>query len=163
MSMKKEWISPRTNYQEFVPQEFIAACAPDEFERVYKFWCNFNAGNYVYIETNGTPGLQVSGNWISNPANYALGGPYDQTWASTRSHWGTFTPCNTYHEVRVKCDANGNIIDGTNIKAIFPDGYVNTRQRVAGAQQCVVWTDGGTNTHVTQHLDVEDFSIHNPS
>ena len=35
---KKDWISPRTNYQEFTPQEFIAACSPDKFERVYKFW-----------------------------------------------------------------------------------------------------------------------------
>lgn len=160
---KKDWISPRTGFQEFVPQEFIAACAPDEYYRVYKFWCNFNAGRYVWIETNGAAGLQSSGNWVSNASQYAPGGPLDQTWASNRYNWGTFSPCNTYHEVRVKCNAEGNIIDGTDIKAIFPDGYVNTRTSARGAQPCVVWTNGGTNTHVTQSLDVDKYSVHSPS
>ncbi len=158
---KKDWISPRTGFQEFVPNEFIAACAADEYYRKYKFWCNFNAGRYVWIETNGTAGLQTSGNWITNESLYALGGPYDQTWASNRYNWGTFSPCGTYHEVRVPCDAAGNPTE--DINSIFPAGYVNTRARTTGAQSCFVWTNGGTNTHVTQHLDVEDYSIHNPS
>ena len=155
---KKDWISPRTNYQEFTPQEFIAACAPDEYYRVYKFWCNFNAGNYVWLETNGQAGLQSSGNWTVTSTEY------DHTWASQRSKWGSFSPCGQYHEVKVPCDASGNPTGGVDIKTIFPDGYVSFyTSSKRPYQSCVVWTDGGTNTHVTQHLDVEDFSIHNPS
>lgn len=159
-TMKKEWGKPLTGIQEFAPQEFIAACAPDKFERVYKFWCNFDAGSYVWLETNGQAGLQTSGNWVNN---WETDLRFDRTWASTRARWGNFHACNAYHEVRVECDAAGNIIDGTNIKSIFPDGWINTRARAAGAQQCVVWTDNWTNTHVTQHLDVDDFHIANPS
>ena len=45
---KKDWISPRTNYQEFVPQDFIAAC--------YHVDCKTDARNgwylYVYLDSN---------------------------------------------------------------------------------------------------------------
>ena len=160
-TMKKEWGKPLTSVQEFVPQEFIAACAPDEMYRIYHFECTSTNGPYVYIETNGTPGLQVSGNWISNPANYAPGGPYDQTWASQRSHWGTFTPCHETHDVRIECNPDGSLKE--DINNYFPAGYINTRQRARGAQDCFVWTDGGTNTHVADHLDFNDYDIHNPS
>ena len=156
--MKKQWTKPFVGVQEFVPQEFIAACAADEYYRVYKFWCNFNAGRYVWIETNGTPGLQSSGNWFNN---WETDLRYDRTWASRRDAWGTFSPCGSYHEVSIPCDASGNPKE--DINEIFPAGYVNTRTSARGAQSCYVWTDGGTNTHVTQHLDVSDYEIKNPS
>ncbi|MBR1719881.1 MAG: hypothetical protein IJ726_05620 [Phocaeicola sp.] len=46
---KKDWISPRTGFQEFTPQEFIAGC--------YHVHCKTDASNgnyrYVYLDSNG--------------------------------------------------------------------------------------------------------------
>ena len=160
-TMKKEWGKPLTSVQEFVPQEFIAACAPDEMYRIYHFECYSTKGRYVWIETNGTSGLQSSGNWISNPATYAPGGPYDQTWASSRDHWGTFGPCHQTHDVRIEVNPDGSLKE--DINNYFPRGYINSRTSARGASPCYVWTANGTNTHVADNLDFNDYEIHNPS
>ena len=158
---RKEYSKPFMFVEQFVPNRYVAGCAPDEMYRIYHFECDATYGQYVYIETNGTAGLQVSGNWISNPSSYAPGGPYDQTWASSRSHWGTFSACHQTHDVRIEVNPDGSLKE--DINTYFPKGYINTRQRASGAQDCYVWTENGTNTHVTNHLDFNDFDIHNPS
>ena len=59
--MKKEWIRPLTMVQNFVPNEYVAACG--ESGVVYKFKCDAGGGKsgYVYLETNGVKGLQDEG------------------------------------------------------------------------------------------------------
>lgn len=158
---RKEYKKPVMFAEQFVPQEYVAGCAPDEMYRIYHFQCDATYGQYVYIETNGTPGLQCSGNWISNPSNYAPGGPYDQTWASSRSHWGTFSACQQTHDVRIEVNPDGSLKE--DINNYFPAGYINWRQSSRGAQNCFVWTDNGSNTHVANSLNFDDYSLHNPS
>ena len=157
---KKVYSKPLMFAEEFVPQEYIAACSPDETYRVYHFECS-SSGSYVWIETNGNPGLQTSGNWISNSSLYGPGGQYDQTWASSRYYWGTFRACHKTHDVKINCAPDGSLLE--DINNYFPAGYINSRARARGAHSCYVWTDGGTNTHVADKLDFQDYSIHNPS
>ena len=155
-TMKKQWGKALVGVQEFVPQEYIAACAADEYYRVYKFWCDFEAGNYVWLETNGTPGLQSSGNWTTTSS------VYDHTWASQRPNWGSFSPCGGYHEVKIPCDASGNLAEP--VENYFPKGYVSYyKSSNRPYQECYIWTDNGTNTHVTKQLSFDDYHISNPS
>lgn len=159
--MKKNYQKPVMLAERFVANHYVAACDPDEVYRIYHFECTSSKGRYVWIETNGTPGLQSSGNWISNESSYAPGGPFDQTWASSRYYWGTFGPCGETHDVRIDCNPDGSLKE--DINNYFPAGYINSRASARGASDCFVWTNNGTNTHVADHLDVNNYSIHNPS
>ena len=121
--------------------------------------CDCEVGSYVWLETNGTPGLQAKteinffgreqGVWNRTDTDY------DFTWASRESRWGNFEPCRAKHQVTV--DA------GTSIDDIFPLGYVSYYTTGRNATQVRVWTDGGKNTHVTTHLDSSSYTPHNPS
>ena len=61
MKMKQVWSSPKTSFEQFVPQNYIAACGDSGV--VYKFTCDAGGGasGYVYLETNGQEGLQTGG------------------------------------------------------------------------------------------------------
>lgn len=69
---KKDWISPRTNYQEFTPQEFIAGC--------YHVRCKTDAENgyynYLYLDSNHNQRLDTE---------------------DERVYIGTFKGCNIVH------------------------------------------------------------------
>ena len=60
--MKKTWNEPKILVQQFVPNEYVAACGDEN--KVYKFTCDAGGGvsGNVYLETNGQDGLQTS--WI---------------------------------------------------------------------------------------------------
>ena len=56
---KRVWENPLTMVQQFVPNEYVAACGDEN--KVYKFKCDAPVGliqGWVYLETNGVPGLQ---------------------------------------------------------------------------------------------------------
>lgn len=61
--MKKRWEEPMILVQQFVANEYVAACG--EENKVYKFTCDadsdawFKDGGSVYLETNGRDGLQI--------------------------------------------------------------------------------------------------------
>lgn len=57
--MKRTWEAPGIMVQEFEANEYVAACG--DSGKVYKFTCNAGdrAGGWVYLETNGVPGLQT--------------------------------------------------------------------------------------------------------
>lgn len=57
--MKKEWVRPLTIVDQFVPNEYVAACGDSGV--TYKFTCDAGGGvsGYVYLETNGKEGLQT--------------------------------------------------------------------------------------------------------
>lgn len=73
--MKKEWISPRTNYQEFTPQEFIAGC--------YHVHCKTDASNgnyrFLYLDSNHNQRLDTEDELVYST-------PY-----------GSFKGCNIVH------------------------------------------------------------------
>lgn len=70
--MKKTWNEPKILVQQFVPNEYVAACGDEN--KVYKFTCDAGGGvsGNVYLETNGQDGLQTS--WIDGDT--PLGGYY---------------------------------------------------------------------------------------
>ena len=53
------WKQPMTVVQKFVPNEYVAACG--DSGTTYLFTCDAGGGKSgtVYLETNGTPGLQT--------------------------------------------------------------------------------------------------------
>lgn len=58
---KRKYVKPVLSGEEFVPQNYIAACGDSGI--VYKFKCDAGGGvsGYVYLETNGQAGLQRDG------------------------------------------------------------------------------------------------------
>lgn len=56
---KNVWVQPQTVVQQFVANEYVAACG--DLNKVYKFKCDAGGGRSgsVYLETNGEPGLQT--------------------------------------------------------------------------------------------------------
>lgn len=59
--MKRRYERPSAYIEEFTPNEYVAACG--DSGKVYKFRCDAGGGYYgeVWLETNGTPGLQQTG------------------------------------------------------------------------------------------------------
>lgn len=59
--MRKRWEEPQIQVQEFVANEYVAACG--DSGTVYKFTCDAGGGKSgnVYLETNGTADLQTKG------------------------------------------------------------------------------------------------------
>lgn len=57
--VKNVWVQPRTVVQQFVANEYVAACG--DLNKVYKFTCDAGGGKSgsVYLETNGQEGLQT--------------------------------------------------------------------------------------------------------
>lgn len=57
--VKNVWVQPQTVVQQFVANEYVAAC--HDINKVYKFKCDAGGGRSgdVYLETNGKPGLQT--------------------------------------------------------------------------------------------------------
>ncbi|MBQ9884296.1 MAG: hypothetical protein IJM43_07585 [Bacteroidaceae bacterium] len=155
-TMKKQWGKALVGVQEFVPQEFIAACAPDQTYVTYKFWCNAGSGDYsVWEETNGVPGLQRSPEWNTEDWSWT---PADKQWAGSNGQWGSYHPCNKAHEVTVK---KGESVDYT-----FPYGYIR-KQGEYDPQTINVrlWLDDprGSNIHCTENLSMDEYTEHNPS
>ena len=57
-SIKRKWGKPGLDVQVFVPNEFIAACAPDDVYVTYEFWCNAGTEvNKVYEYPRSYQGL----------------------------------------------------------------------------------------------------------
>lgn len=116
--MKQQvWSSPKTAFEEFVPQNYIAACGDENV--VYKFTCAVNNNEYggVWQETNGQPGLQVesSGNWWA--------GTYVEADKKISSSYKSFHGCNVTHEAKVTDDflMNCYYLD----KDDYPDNTAN--------------------------------------
>ena len=98
VKMRQVYESPKMFVQEFVPNEYVAACGDSGV--VYKFKCDAGGGvsGSVYVESNGVEGLQTrsSGSW--------WGGDYV---AADRS-LGGYHACGTTHEA----DSDDEFLDG---------------------------------------------------
>ena len=157
--MKKIYEKPVMLAELFVPNYFCAGCGDGTTEVTYYFMCDSEVGSYVWLETNGEAGLQAKtetnymgrqqGVWNRTDTDY------DFTWASRESRWGNFAPCGKTHKVTVP--------KGTPIDDIFPMGYASFYTTGRNATPVRVWTDGGTNTHTSTHLDATEYTPHNPS
>ena len=150
------WNNPAVEVQQFVPQYCQTPCGDGETMVTYYFQCDGDRGSYIWMETNGTPGLQAK--TTTNIFGREQGvwnrtdNLYDFTWASRESNWGTFTPCGQTHQVTVS--------KGTSIDDVFPLGWESQYTTGRNASQVRIWTAGGTNTHVTAQLTTDEFTPH---
>ena len=153
---KKIYSKPFMVKEQFVPQDYVAACGPDSQFVTYLFECNGTSnsstnGYDVYLEDNGRAGLQI-----------VLGGGVfgDKKltgWLLLPTTW--YSPCHKTHQVTVP--------KGTNIDDIFIPGYIvhsgATDLDKNDVVDVRVWTDNNTNIHTTRTLNSTEFVVKNPS
>lgn len=73
--MRKEWMEPVIEVQEFVANEYVAACG--DSGTVYKFTCDAPRGRlYYYPESDG----QIDGKYTGSGSQKRIG-PYHPCWA----------------------------------------------------------------------------------
>ncbi len=139
---KKKYTIPVMQVEVFMANHYCSGCGDMV---TYSFKCNASVGKYVWLETNGTSGVQAKtvttefygrkmGLWNRTDNRY------DFTWASEEKKWGTFA-CGDTHSVTVP--------KGTSIDEVFPNGYASTYSTGEKATSVRIWTDNGTDTHVT--------------
>lgn len=89
--MRKTWEEPRILVQEFVANEYVAACG--EENQVYKFTCDAKGGwLYYYSEGDGT-----------------IDGQYNGTGEARLI--GSYRPCTATHEASVTNDFYDGFVD----------------------------------------------------
>lgn len=88
--MRKEWMEPVIEVQEFVANEYVAAC---ESGMVYKFTCDAPRGwLYYYPEGDGT----INGNYTGSGRAVSI---------------GSYHPCEAKHEASVTSDFYDGFVD----------------------------------------------------
>lgn len=125
---KRNYVKPVLSGEEFVPQNYIAACGDSGV--IYKFECN--AGNKsddynVYLE-DGTP--------------YCTSGR--DSGGCTRD-FESYSPCGDTHEA----DSDSGFLKGYMYKQNWKGADTGDRINV------VIWTDNFTNCHTTAELDMD--------
>lgn len=135
--MKKRWEEPQILVQQFMANEYVAACG--DSGTVYKFVCNAGKRDNEYnVFLNGEDGVAETGDdipWTTseryNPIHYQ----------------GYYHPCQATHEA----STNDEFIKGY----MYQQGKKgkNTGSRI----DVIVWTDNGTNTHCTTNLDMSSW------
>lgn len=126
--MKRAYVTPTMVGERFVANEYVAACGGTEYGK-YKFVCDAGGGaaGNVYVESNGTAGLQAFG--INRDRCLTEGlGKY-------------FYACNKTHEADTKDD--------------FLNGYYVPL--VGRKQDVIIWTEGGRDVHCTTNLNRESW------
>lgn len=89
--MRKEWMEPVIEVQEFVANEYVAACG--DSGTVYKFTCDASRGwLYYYPESDG----QIDGNY---------------TGSGSQKFIGNYHPCGRTHEASVTDDFYDGFVD----------------------------------------------------
>lgn len=89
--MRKEWMEPVIEVQEFVANEYVAACG--DSGTVYKFTCDAPRGRlYYYPESDG----QIDGNY---------------TGSGSQKFIGNYHPCGRTHEASVTDDFYDGFVD----------------------------------------------------
>lgn len=89
--MRKEWMEPVIEVQEFVANEYVATCG--DSGTVYKFTCNAPRGwLYYYPESDG----QIDGNY---------------TGSGSQKFIGNYHPCGRTHEASVTDDFYDGFVD----------------------------------------------------
>ena len=89
--MRKEWMEPVIEVQEFVANEYVAACG--DSGTVYKFTCDAPRGwLYYYPEGDGT----INGNYTGSGRAVLI---------------GSYHPCEAKHEASVTSDFYDGFVD----------------------------------------------------
>ena len=128
----KNYVKPMMESEVFAANEYIAACGDSGV--VYNFKCDAGGGIYgsVYQETNGTPGLQVTG-WDSDRRIAT----YSDSWLFGESGYHA---CGTTHEA--ESDSG------------FYEGYYCARGNTSNPVSVIIWKgEHNNNVHCTTNLD----------
>ena len=146
---KRTYVKPVLSGEEFIPQNYIAACG--DSGTVYKFACNANAGT-LYVESNGVDGLQREafcncGQGHQSEKQYVgipmLGGHYEtcNNWVQADDKLGNFNPCPVTHEA--------------SSTDVFVNGYIYSG---GSSSNVIVWRgSNGREGHATSILDRDDW------
>ena len=129
--MKKRWEEPMILVQQFVANEYVAACG--DSGTVYNFECNAGTDGTTYnvFWENGTP--------------YASSNNNDE-WSAPFSG---YHPCHQTHEA----DSDSGFGKGYMYKQYWgglfnPNNGNNTGDRI----DVIIWTDNNTDVHCTTNL-----------
>lgn len=103
--MRKEWMEPVIEVQEFVANEYVAACG--DSGTVYKFTCDAPDGwLYYYPESDG----QIDGNYTGSGSQKCI---------------GSYHPCGATHEASVTDTFYDGFVDyNWNIKQDPGEGVI---------------------------------------
>lgn len=127
---KRVWSKPLATVENFEVNEYIAACTDLE-NKFYKFECDATGGiaGYVYEETNGTSGFQITGDTLLT------------------SIFGGYHACGETHYAPLETT---DFVDGY---------YLTAADYIAGGTfvtPVVIWKgEGNDNVHCTKNLNVE--------
>ena len=125
--MKKAFDMPKIVVEQFVPNEYVAACG--EENKVYKFVCDAAGGSGVYVESNGEPGLQRLG----------------ESWNPDRPLTTSYHYCGETHEAKTTDGfLNGYIV--------VPLGSSDTVEEVI-----IWRGPNGDNVHCTKNLNMDSW------
>ena len=140
--MRKEWMEPVIEVQEFVANEYVAACG--DSGTIYKFTCTAGGGEPggVYKETNGQAGLQIG-----------RGGDDRISRGETSYH-----ACGETHEASVTDDFIQNCYYIPK-SARSINWLGGTTWDTSKAINVVVWRGPkGDNTHCTTNLNMKEWA-----
>ena len=128
--MKKAFDMPKIVVEQFVPNEYVAACG--DKNKVYKFVCDAGDGvsGNVWQETNGVPGLQLTALNVSGKPDTNL----------TQGLLVSYHACGKTHEAPTS--------------DYFYDGYFIPLDSLTG-EPVIIWTDDGTNVHATKNIYID--------
>ena len=99
---KQKWVRPQAVVQEFVANEYVAACG--DSGKVYNFECNA-PGGFLYYYPNGDG--TIDGKYTGN--------------GNARLIVGLYHPCGTKHEAQVTNDFYDGFVD-YNYNGKYDDG-----------------------------------------
>lgn len=138
--MKLRWEEPKILVQQFLPNEYVAACG--DSGTVYNFECNAGvSGKHYAVVKDGTgtgpnnpkvylkssKGIPLNG--MDQPGQYGQGAYY--------------TSCFVKHEASTESDfITGYHLDDPSTQ--WTDENISV----------IIWTAGGTDTHATTNLDM---------
>ena len=125
--MKKAFEMPKIVVEQFVPNEYVAACGDQN--KVYKFKCDAAGGSGVYVESNDQPGLQRLG----------------ESWKPDTPLALTYHYCGETHEAKTTDDFLYGYI-------VVPFGSSETVQEVI-----IWKGPNGDNVHCTTQLNKESW------
>lgn len=123
---KQKWVRPQAIVQEFVANEYVAACG--DSGTVYKFECNAGSSYKRYAVKDS------SGNIATISGKYMDGGI---SWKGEYYH-----PCGKTHEA----PSNSGFLTGYHID----DASTPWDEKIS----VIIWTESNTDVHCTTNLDM---------
>ena len=129
--MKKTWMEPQIEVQQFMANEYVAACGDSGV--VYNFVCNAGSKNSAYnvYLADGTP--------------YATSG---RDSGGCKTDYYSYSPCGETHEA----ESNSVFLDGYMYKQGDWGNNIGSMIKVK------IWTDNYTDVHCTTKLNMNEWS-----